>query len=272
MGVGPGLWHVMARGSRKLTIFANDGERQTFLQTLHRIGRDHEVCVHAWALMTNHYHLLLSARGADLATALRDVNRMTARRFNRAHDLQGTLFEGPFVSFLVGSKAWAARTMRYIHLNPVAAGVCRKAGDSGWTNYRETVSGEASLADPSPVLEFFGGNGEKARADYAKFVESAEKPVRAGSEEETIRQEHARWIGELAEESLRDATLRLEPRALAAYLGREALEVPLRILAERLGYASPGSCATVVHHLRGRAEEEPRVRQAIRQIRERLDI
>lgn len=146
----PGLpHHVVQRGNNRADCFFSDDDRRYYLHLLREACERHETVLHAYVLMTNHVHLLLTpnAPGA-MARTLRDVGRDYAQTFNRRNGRSGAFWEGRYKSCLVESDAYVLCAMRYIELNPVRAGMVERPADYAWSSHRANAYGGAS-----PLLE-----------------------------------------------------------------------------------------------------------------------
>ena len=118
-----GAWyHVMNRGHRGGTLFIDDTDRKRFLGAVAELPERFGVEVHAFVLMDNHYHLLVRTTQANLSHAIRWLNVTYAIKFNWAHRMRGTVFQGRFKSVLIQDESRAIEVARYIHLNPVRIG------------------------------------------------------------------------------------------------------------------------------------------------------
>ena len=117
------LYHVMARGHRRDLIFQDDADRETFLRILGEACEKSGFRVHAYVLMSNHYHLLLETPQANLSRGMGWLQNAFTRRMNVRHRLRGHLFGGRYKAILAepGNCFWAL--LDYIHLNPVRAGI-----------------------------------------------------------------------------------------------------------------------------------------------------
>ena len=117
------MYHVMARGNRRGDIVFDDEDRKTFLRTLSEACKRAGFRIHAYALLNNHYHLLLETPQANLAAGMGWFQNAYTRRLNTRHKLWGHFFGGRYKAILVepGNAYWAI--LDYIHLNPVRAGL-----------------------------------------------------------------------------------------------------------------------------------------------------
>ena len=122
------FYHVMARGDRREPIVRDEEDRRTFLRTLGEGCERAGFGVHAYVLMTNHYHLLLETKEPNLSRGMAWLQNAFTRRINTRHRLWGHVFGGRYKAILVepGNCFWAL--LDYIHLNAVRAGLV-KAGD-----------------------------------------------------------------------------------------------------------------------------------------------
>lgn len=138
--------HVIQRGNNRTPCFFSDGDRQTYLKWLGRYALQHGVAIHAWVLMSNHVHLLLTAPApANASRLLQALGRRYVRHVNDTYERSGTLWEGRFRACAVHAEDYLLACMRYIELNPVRAGVAGDPGAYRWSSYRGNALG---LTDP----------------------------------------------------------------------------------------------------------------------------
>jgi putative transposase len=130
------LYHAIARGNERSTIFRDDRDRQGLLAGLGRVVERYGWICHAYCLMGNHFHLLIETPNANLSIGMRQLNGVYAARFNRRHGRVGHLFEGRFKAYLVEKDAYALGVARYVVLNPVRARLC---------SHRENGAGRATV-------------------------------------------------------------------------------------------------------------------------------
>lgn len=169
----PGAWyHVINRGGGRRTIFHSDKDREIFLDLLGDVSRIYSVEIHAYSLMGNHYHLLIHTPEGGLSEAMRHLNGVYTQKSNRNRHSDGPLFRGRFKSLLVQSDDYLLELVRYIHRNPVEAGLCRQPRDHRWTSHRAYLS--KGLRPPwlrtDEVLNRFGGSPKEALRRMNDFV------------------------------------------------------------------------------------------------------
>ena len=120
------FYHVMARGNRRENIYRDDDDRRFFLKTLAQGCEMTGWRVHAWVLMSNHYHLLIQTPEPNLVAGMKWLQNTYTRRFNIRHRLWGRLFGDRYKAVPVETEAFYYETlMDYIHLNPVRAGIIK---------------------------------------------------------------------------------------------------------------------------------------------------
>jgi putative transposase len=148
--VVPGVaLHIIQRGNNSNACFAHDSDYLTYLSTLRQLSVKHDCKVHAYCLMTNHVHLLLTPSRAEACGLLmRDLGRSYVLYFNRRHDRSGTLWEGRFRSCIAESSRYVMACYRYIELNPVRAGMVSEPGSYTWSSHAANVG-----LRPDPMLE-----------------------------------------------------------------------------------------------------------------------
>ena len=166
------LYHVTSRGDGREDIYLDDADRQLFMAVLGEVCRLFNWSVHAWCLMTNHYHLLVETPDSNLSRGMRYLNGVYTQRFNRKHSRVGHVFQGRFKAILVEKEAYLLELVRYIVLNPVRAGIVRSAEEWSWSSYSISVGLAAcpSWLDREWLLGNFGKTEKTAVQRYMQFV------------------------------------------------------------------------------------------------------
>ena len=150
------IYHVVNRGSGSQIIFENDVDKAYFLKLTSSAFDDASGVLLAWCLMDNHFHLVIKADVSVLSHVLQLVQSAYAGYFNRVYGRSGALFGNRFKSEPITSEEYLLAAVRYVHNNPVKAGICRKAGEYVWSSYNEYVGSEKHV-DTSLVLGIVGG-------------------------------------------------------------------------------------------------------------------
>jgi putative transposase len=135
--------HLIRRGINRTSIFGDDEDFELFLALLEAASHAHDVSVHAYTLMTNHYHLLVTPNVTDAASrTMQDVNRDYVGHFNKRYQRVGTLWTGRLRDIAITDHEYLLTCMRYIEHNPVRAGIVSAPSDYPWSTYRVHACGE----------------------------------------------------------------------------------------------------------------------------------
>ncbi len=166
------VYHVTSRGNAREAVFVSDRDRACFLDLLGEVVERFGWRCHAYCLMDNHFHLLAQTPTPNLGRGMRHLNGVYTQRFNWAHERVGHVFQGRYKAILVERDAYLLELCRYVVLNPVRAGMRRRADDWRWSSYRATagLSKPADCLETSWVLEQFGRRKARARENYRRFV------------------------------------------------------------------------------------------------------
>jgi len=168
------LHHIIARGIERRRIFADDTDRDDFLKRLGTIISETETACYAWALIPNHFHLLLRTDKASISTVMRRLLTGYAIGYNHRHRRSGHLFQNRFKSILCQEDPYLKELVRYIHLNPLRAKI---VPDLRSLN-RYPYCGHSALLGKKPrqwqatesLLAFFGDDLRTAKRNYSDFV------------------------------------------------------------------------------------------------------
>jgi len=170
--VPDGLYHVTSRGLERRRVVRDDTDRLAWTRMLERVATRRGWRVLAWVLMDNHFHLFLRVPDGDLSGGMHDLNAGYATRFNLRHARSGPLFQGRFKGILVEREYHCWELTRYIHLNPVRAGVVADPEAYRWGSCRCYF--ESRTAPPwlawQEVLAEHGRTLRAARGEYRAFL------------------------------------------------------------------------------------------------------
>lgn len=130
----------MNRGRWSEKVFFDDTDHELFIEVLQESSILWNMRVSAYCLMTNHYHLLVQTPDGNLSRCMRHLNGVYTQRFNRHHGKEGQLFRGRYKAVLVEDDSHLLEVMRYIHRNPLRAGIVQKIGDYRWSSHHGYLS------------------------------------------------------------------------------------------------------------------------------------
>jgi len=137
----PDAWyHVMNRGRRGEEIFAGKNDYHAFIELLKELVEDYNVKIAAYCLMSNHYHLLVQTPEANISRSMRHLNGVYTQHFNRTHLCDGQLFRGRYKSIIVDGDSYLLELLRYIHRNPLEAGLVEKLNKYTWSSHKGYLS------------------------------------------------------------------------------------------------------------------------------------
>ena len=166
--------HIILRGNNRQAIFMDMADFQRMLALLQTHAIEQGVQVHAYVLMSNHLHLLLTPLQNDsLPKMMQAVGRTYVLYFNKRHGRSGTLWEGRYRSALIQTERYFLACMAYIDLNPVRAGMVAQAADYPWSSHGHYIGrqNEAWLT-PHPMYWEMGNTPFAREAAYAAMVQS----------------------------------------------------------------------------------------------------
>jgi putative transposase len=288
------IYHVYDRGASKQDTYLDDADRRAFLDLLGAIYEKYEVEIHAYCLMSNHYHLLVRTPHGNISEAMRYLNSVYTMRFNRRHGSDGSLFRGRFGAQLIADDDYLRVVSSYIHLNPVKAGMVDWPSRYRWSSYVAYLDGLGAPAwfFDALVLGAFGGrkshrahvesmvNGNLAELDLSvPVLASPEVTERLLDETSRCtetdasrrRAEHTPSADRIArlvalECGVSPASLCLPtrgrpntPRDIAISLAQSVAGLSHEELAEEFGYSNAMSLATALNRFRSRRRSHAKV-------------
>lgn len=165
----------MVRGIERGKIFGNDIDRDHFIERLGDILQETSTLCYAWALIPNHFHLVLKTGPVPISTTMRRLLTGYAVWYNRKHKRHGHLFQNRFKSILCQEDAYLLELVRYIHLNPIRAGIVDDLKELGCYPYsgHSVLMGKVKYGwqNADGILGMFSDNTTAARRGYKEFVE-----------------------------------------------------------------------------------------------------
>lgn len=167
------VYHITSRGDRREDIFIDDDDRAGFLALLGEVCHRFTWVVHAYCLMTDHYHLVVETPAGNLSKGMRHLNGVYTQRFNRRHERVGHVFQGRYKAIVVDKEGYLLELSRYVVLNPVRAGMVNVAGAWPWSSYRAAIGLEQApeWLETDWLLAQFGQHRAQAVQAYIRFVD-----------------------------------------------------------------------------------------------------
>jgi len=166
--------HIIQRGNNRSACFFAAADYLVYLHRLGELAQRYACAVHAYALMTNHVHLLMTSRRPDGASQLmKHLGQRYVQYVNRTYRRSGTLWEGRFRSSIVQVEHYLLRCQRYIELNPVRAGIVGHPAEYRWSSFGTNALGRRDgLVTPHQVYLELGADEASRRASYQELFES----------------------------------------------------------------------------------------------------
>ncbi len=183
MYVGDVAYHVIQRGNNRQACFGDDHDRGLYLDLLEDSCARYGVGVHAYVLMSNHVHLLVTPRDSDgISRAMRVLGSRYAQCINRKYERTGTLWEGRHKAGAVDAESYLLACYRYIELNPVRAGLVARPQDWRWSSHQSNAWGvTADWLVPHAVYLGLAEEGERRLSVYRSLFADALGPERIGA-------------------------------------------------------------------------------------------
>ncbi|MGQ9604508.1 MAG: transposase [bacterium] len=179
------FYHITSRGNERKQIFKGDSDRKKLLSYFESAAERYRAVIHVYCLMGNHYHLLLETPVGNLSQIMRHINGAYTVYFNKKYQRSGHLFGGRYKAIVVDKDEYAVELSRYIHVNPVRAGIASDPGSYKWSSYRY-YSGKGTKPRwlfTDFILGYFGRDIGNAQKRYTQFVHESigyayENPLR----------------------------------------------------------------------------------------------
>ena len=174
--------HVIQRGNNGQAIFSSAADYRYLLDLIRTHARQCQVAVHAYVLMSNHFHLLLTPQdGVGLPRMMQDVGRSYVQYFNRKQQRTGTLWDGRYRSTVLQTERYLLQCMAYIDLNPVRAGMVPGPQDYPWSSHAHYIGQRGDpLLSPHPLYWEMGNTPFAREAAYQAWVQAG---VESGSQQ-----------------------------------------------------------------------------------------
>lgn len=185
--------HVMIRGNNRMPIFAADQDYQFYLDKLFQACSKHGCDIHAYVLMTNHVHLLMTPQSEHaIGKAIQMLGRYYVQYFNYEYERTGTLWEGRYKATLIDSEGYLLTCYQYIELNPVRANMVDHPSEYPWSSYRRNA-----LGDPNDLIvehDRYRGLGNSAAERQLAYRELFRATISEKSLKEIREATNKAWV------------------------------------------------------------------------------
>jgi REP element-mobilizing transposase RayT len=166
------FYHVTSRGNERRNVFRNNRDREQFLSYLKSAHYRYKAVFHVFCLMNNHYHFLLETPKGNLSQIMHHINGAYTNYFNIKHRRRGHLFQGRYKAIIVDTDSYAGELSRYIHLNPVRAGLIDVPEKYKWSSYCFYIgrNKRPEWFSTGFILSYFEGERALPEKRYQNFV------------------------------------------------------------------------------------------------------
>lgn len=168
------FYHVFSRGNNREPVFFESSDYGRFLDNLDRFQPELGFRLYAYCLLPNHFHLLLRPGKVELSKIMQTLMTAYSMYANRKYDRVGHIFQGRFKSIIIEKDPYLLEVMRYIHLNPVRAGLVERVEEYPWSSYLKYMSAGEGVPkiDTSEMLALFSENFVNQKQLFREFVEA----------------------------------------------------------------------------------------------------
>jgi putative transposase len=165
------FYHVMVRGNQRQNIFLDDADCYRYLEGISKYKIRCKFLLYAYVLMDNHVHLLVETPEDPISRIMQLINFTYTQYFNRKYGKEGHLFQGRYKAILCDRDSYLLSLVRYIHRNPVKAGITTDAVGYQWSSYKEYFADNSELVDTAGALCMFSERPSIARRKFRAFME-----------------------------------------------------------------------------------------------------
>ncbi len=169
--VPDGFYHVTLRGNHRQAIFARDSERTLLNTIVARAIEKYCARLHAYCWMTNHLHLIVQVSAAPLGKVIQQIASQYARAYQSSLETTGHLFESRYYATLIDTDAYLLEALRYVHQNPVRAGLVSAVTHYRWSSHAAYLRAEDSLVTTDFALALLSPDRAHAVIRYRTFID-----------------------------------------------------------------------------------------------------
>lgn len=163
-----GIYHIMLRGINRQTIFEDDKDIERLIETVKRYKSISKYELYAYCIMSNHVHFLIKENEEPVPTSIKRISSSYVFWYNKKYERCGHLFQERFKSEVIENDDYFLTVLRYIHQNPMKAGIVKDISEYKWSSYNEYI-GKTNIVDIDFVLEMFSSNKGSALTLFCEF-------------------------------------------------------------------------------------------------------
>ncbi|MDO7788643.1 REP-associated tyrosine transposase [Desulforamulus aquiferis] len=169
------IYHVIQRGNNREYIFQRTEDKLFLLNELQKRKRLKEFLLFGYVLMGNHYHLILQTTGISLSKLMHLINSSYGRYYNKSRKRTGHIFNGRYKAIPIQNEQYLFAVLRYIHQNPVKAGICQRVQHYKWSSDIDYRDNQEGLVDINILLNMMSDNRAEAIKKYSAYVEQEDE-------------------------------------------------------------------------------------------------
>ena len=166
-----GAYHIMLRGINRQDIFHDQGDKKKFVSTIKKYKEISGYNIYGYCLMSNHVHLLLREGKESISQAMKRIGTSYVYWYNLKYERCGHLFQDRFKSEVVENDRYLVAVLRYIHQNPLKAGMVKELSAYVWSSYNDYIGKKSIVTDTHFILNFYNPDPVKALEIFKKFTE-----------------------------------------------------------------------------------------------------
>lgn len=233
----------MLRGNEKKNIFLDDEDKSIFINTIYQKKEDNAFCLYAYCIMDNHVHLVIKEHNDSISRIMKRIGTSYANYFNKKYKRVGHVFQDRYKSEAIENESYLLSVIRYIHRNPVKAGIC-KIEEYKWSSYQVYIKGDREqkkLIEHEEILSYFSEDRDRAIILFKEFSSQESNADFMGMEEELLDEEETlKYINSylvkksISLENLKQKEYRRELDNLVRELAEKS-NLSIRKIAEILG-------------------------------------
>ncbi|MEA4961018.1 REP-associated tyrosine transposase [Lutispora sp.] len=163
-----GIYHIMLRGINRQNVFEDEQDIERLLETIKKYKEVSKCEIYAYCIMTNHFHMLVKEVDESISDTIKRISSSYVFWYNKKYERCGHLFQERFKSETVENDEYFLIVLRYIHQNPMKAGIVKDIAQYKWSSYREYI-GKPNIISPDFALDMFSPNRKSSIELFCSF-------------------------------------------------------------------------------------------------------